>query len=612
MAIIRNHPVKATLKKAVDYCMNDKTDSNADQCDPGIIQSASYVTRDKISGSITYRTQSSFINCRGEDDFIRYVSKYQKANEDNPRSHQTKDRKQILAWHYIQSFDEVIVPDVSNRIGRELAIKCFPNFKVIISTHTNTEHTHNHILVSAWDLNGKKWHQCNRNYQLIREESDRLCEKYGLKVLDQTKQQHLMKYDVDGKEHYFEPTDRKVQMLSMREKGILDRGADVSSYRNTNQYHNQKNAFKSERDIVRKDIDELLPISASFDDLVQRMRSAGYIIKDKKKNGDYLAHISFLPPGFVKPVRDNSLDPYGRYTRASLEEIILRNHSADRQNRKADRDKKAGRSDIPAAVPYIADYSIFKTRISELNADYKSVKDKNGKLHVVKRGRLSHDVINDVHSDFSHLAGVYPANVCKGAYNSYMTHQRISDQRIRSSLQRIEFKMNCLNFIEHRELTSYDAIEQSYSLVTKQYHSAKGSLIRLGRVVEDANKARQMIYQARAIEQRISFFRHDSGYQEIDLQNDKESLRLIKENLAHYGIKDLTSSSEEFLRKSERTKSIYLSKDREMKLLEKEMDQFEYFRSYITQLKTEAEVIENQLIDEGNHTELNDDHDKDR
>lgn len=75
----------------------------------------------------------------------------------------------------------------------------FPNFAVVIGTHTNTENTHNHIIVCAWDMNGHKWHQHDAEYRRLRKVSDRLCDEYGLSVLRDTREQKLIKYkDKDG------------------------------------------------------------------------------------------------------------------------------------------------------------------------------------------------------------------------------------------------------------------------------------------------------------------------------------------------------------------------------------------------------------------------------
>lgn len=54
----------------------------------------------------------------------------------------------ILAHHYIQSFspNEKITPELVHQIGAELAQKMAPGFQVIVSTHVDKDHLHNHIL----------------------------------------------------------------------------------------------------------------------------------------------------------------------------------------------------------------------------------------------------------------------------------------------------------------------------------------------------------------------------------------------------------------------------------------------------------------------------------
>lgn len=50
----------------------------------------------------------------------------------------------------IQSFEGNVDPRIANEIGVKLAKEMFPTFPVVVSTHTNTENTHNHIMICAW------------------------------------------------------------------------------------------------------------------------------------------------------------------------------------------------------------------------------------------------------------------------------------------------------------------------------------------------------------------------------------------------------------------------------------------------------------------------------
>ena len=115
---------------------------------------------------------------------------------------------QFLYWKVYYSDEEHKLS--ANEIGRKLVDRIIPDFPCQISTHTNTEHTHNHIIFSAWDMDGKKYNDNIKAKNLIRKVSDELCNEYGLHVLEDTKEMKLIKYkDADGNLHYYEPTDRK-------------------------------------------------------------------------------------------------------------------------------------------------------------------------------------------------------------------------------------------------------------------------------------------------------------------------------------------------------------------------------------------------------------------
>lgn len=62
--------------------------------------------------------------------------------------------------HYIQSFkpSEVTLEE-AHKIGVEWAKKVFgENHQVLITTHIDKSHIHNHFAVTAFDLNGKQWY----------------------------------------------------------------------------------------------------------------------------------------------------------------------------------------------------------------------------------------------------------------------------------------------------------------------------------------------------------------------------------------------------------------------------------------------------------------------
>lgn len=92
----------------------------------------------------------------------------------------------IVAYHAIQSFaDGEVTPDIAHKIGRSLAKKLWgERFEVVVATHANTTHIHNHFVINSVSLfDGHKYNDCKETYRFMREESDRLCKEYGLSVI---------------------------------------------------------------------------------------------------------------------------------------------------------------------------------------------------------------------------------------------------------------------------------------------------------------------------------------------------------------------------------------------------------------------------------------------
>ena len=93
----------------------------------------------------------------------------------------------ILAHHYVQSFspNESITPELAHQIGVELAKKVAPGFQVVVATHIDRDHIHNHIIINSVSYKtGMKWKGDLRTRMNMRAESDKLCKKYGLTTIN--------------------------------------------------------------------------------------------------------------------------------------------------------------------------------------------------------------------------------------------------------------------------------------------------------------------------------------------------------------------------------------------------------------------------------------------
>lgn len=100
------------------------------------------------------------------------------------RQFQKTDGRQF--YHFVQSFsaEDKITPQQVNTIGVEFARKQFPNFEVLVATHVDTDHLHNHLIVNSVSCkDGKKLHQNAADLQRHRQVNDELCLAHGLNVL---------------------------------------------------------------------------------------------------------------------------------------------------------------------------------------------------------------------------------------------------------------------------------------------------------------------------------------------------------------------------------------------------------------------------------------------
>ena len=244
MAVTKNHPINSTLKKAIEYiCNPDKTD--------GTLLIDSY-------------------GCTPETADIEFAWTHKKAAEKTTH----------LARHLIQSFAPgETTPQQAHEIGKRLADEILGGrYEYIISTHTDRDHIHNHIIfndVSFVDYRhshiNKKW------YYETRKVSDRLCDEYGLSVIPQNENK--------GKS-YIEYTAAK-----------------------------QGTSYKAQ---LKADIDKTISRSTDFEDFLLRMEIANYEVKRGK-------YISFRVKGKERFTRGKTLG--ARYTEDSIRQRIEKNRT---------------------------------------------------------------------------------------------------------------------------------------------------------------------------------------------------------------------------------------------------------------------------------------------
>ena len=182
MATTKIWKIDKRLDNVVDYVVNEKkTDSSSYYNLHRVVEyvKASYKTEQQL-----YVTT---INC-SEDNIVQEMMETKKLfdKEDG-----------ILGYHAFQSFCEgEVTPEVAHKIGVKLAEELWGDrFQVVVTTHLNTNHIHNHFLLNSVSfVDGLKYYNQLETYALMRQTSDNLCREYGLSVL---KEKPTGKYNVD-------------------------------------------------------------------------------------------------------------------------------------------------------------------------------------------------------------------------------------------------------------------------------------------------------------------------------------------------------------------------------------------------------------------------------
>lgn len=161
MAVTKTHPIKSTLKAAIDYiCNPEKTD--------GKLLVSSY-------------------GCAAETADIEFSW---------TRRHAI-DKGTNLGRHLIQAFQPgEVTPEQAHEIGMELAKEILGGkYEFVLTTHIDKDHVHNHLIFNAVSFaDHKHYHSNKRSYHYIRRTSDRLCKEHGLSVIIPGQDKHAGTY----------------------------------------------------------------------------------------------------------------------------------------------------------------------------------------------------------------------------------------------------------------------------------------------------------------------------------------------------------------------------------------------------------------------------------
>ena len=97
-----------------------------------------------------------------------------------------KKNNQVQFYHYTQSFKVGldITPQHAHQIAIEFAKKNYPDFEVLVATHTDAPHIHSHFIINSVSfVHGRKLHQTPNTLRELRLSSDEICMAHGFEIL---------------------------------------------------------------------------------------------------------------------------------------------------------------------------------------------------------------------------------------------------------------------------------------------------------------------------------------------------------------------------------------------------------------------------------------------
>ena len=194
-----------------------------------------------------------------------------------------------LAYHGYQSFlegDGEITAEKAHEIGVKLAQDLWGDrFEVVVATHLNTGHYHNHFCVNSVSfVDGIKYRRTPADYKQMKMVSDRLCQEAQLHVVENKAVKKGKSYD---------------------------------------EWKAERQGKSTVRGTIREDIEYAIKFSRSEREFAKTMLDLGYEFKFVKPDGTPYEHPGIKPPGAKGFFRLRSLG--NGYSVDSIRKRIIEN-----------------------------------------------------------------------------------------------------------------------------------------------------------------------------------------------------------------------------------------------------------------------------------------------
>ena len=236
-----------------------------------LTEALSYITQEKKASDVYYH------GCAKRNSVAQLSNSFE---QNRIAFDQNKGR---LAVHICQSFspDDNVTPEAAHEIGIELINRCFPDYQVVMATHNDRDHLHNHFIINSVSfLDKKKLPDNMKMINQVRKVSDELCYRHNLSVIET---ENAAKYS---------PLDQAT--LNAARQG------------------------RSWKFNLVKDLDAALDSCKTKSEFIRFFESKNYEIKFSEKN------ITFRKIGMKRGIRADTLaKQFGRkYSKSSIEKKL--------------------------------------------------------------------------------------------------------------------------------------------------------------------------------------------------------------------------------------------------------------------------------------------------
>ena len=292
-----------------------------------------------------------------------------------------KNGKEVIAYQIIQSFKPgEISPEKANELGYELAMR-FTKGKhaFVVSTHTDKEHIHNHIIYNAVDLNAdRKFRDFLRSGRAVQKLSDIICLENGLSVIEpKWKQEKKQAEKQEAKKT--EQTGDTIHFLIDVERKLSEKGKGYAGWAKT---FNAKEMAKTVLFLQENKIESYQSLCEITDQAKEKYNALRTEIKRREESLDTISALRNQIITYVK-----TKDVYAEYRKHGYSKSYLENHRSEIELHKAAKRyfDEMGLEKLPRVKTLNEDFQKILEEKRALYREYKSVKDKMKNFEIARK-----------------------------------------------------------------------------------------------------------------------------------------------------------------------------------------------------------------------------------